>query len=566
LSTRIWEKSYPPGVKWDAPLPPPVPVESLLDAAAEKWPERVALDFYDRTFTFRELRDLAARAATGLQALGVGPGVHVGLHLPNTPHFIIAFFGVLMAGGRVVDFSPLAAPRELKYQITDSEVQVMLTLGLPMLYPQVAALKGTAKFETLVVCAIGDFLPEPIAKMFGPAAERVPGPGREIDFSVLIANDGKYRTHPHGPLEDEIATLQYTGGTTGEPKGAMLTHANFCAVVNAYRHWIGADEEPERALAVLPLYHIFGLSFIMLLSVAHGSQVVLHIRFDPDRVLADIGRKKITSFPAVPTMYTALVNHPKINEVDFSSLKLCASGGAPLPLEVLQRFRQLTGLTPREGYGLTETAPLGTLQVTEGPGRPGTVGLPAPHTIIEVVDLETGMKVLPIGEKGEICFRGPQVMKGYWKKPEATEEAFRGGRFHTGDIGYMDADGFVTLVDRKKDMILSGGYNVFPRNIEEAIYEHPAVAEVTVIGVPDAYRGQSAKAFIALKPGQSAFGIDELKAFLADKLAKYEMPTEMEIRASLPKTPVGKLSKKELVAEELAKRQAAGGTGARDVA
>ncbi len=245
MSTRVWEKSYPPGVRWDAPLPPPIPVESLLDTAAEKWPERVALDFYDRTFTFRELRDLAARAAKGLQALGVGPGVHVGLHLPNTPHFIVAFFAVLMAGGRVVNFSPLAAPRELKYQLTDAEVRVMVTLGLPMLYPQIAALKGTAKFETLVVCAIADFLPEQVARMFGPPAERIAGPGQEIDFAALIANDGSLRSYPHGPLEEEIATLQYTGGTTGEPKGAMLTHANFCAVVNAYRHWIGADEEPE---------------------------------------------------------------------------------------------------------------------------------------------------------------------------------------------------------------------------------------------------------------------------------------------------------------------------------
>jgi long-chain acyl-CoA synthetase len=226
-------------------------------------------------------------------------------------------------------------------------------------------------------------------------------------------------------------------------------------------------------------------------------------------------------------------------------------------MEVLQRFEALTGHAPREGYGLTETAPLGTLQVLDKPARRGSVGVPAPHTILDVVDLETGEKILPVGEKGEICFRGPQIMKGYWKKPEATEEAFRGGRFHTGDIGFLDQDGFVTLVDRKKDMILSSGFNVFPRNVEEAIYEHPAVSEVTVIGIADSYRGQSAKAFIVLKPGNPPFNIDELRAFLADKLAKYEMPTEMEIRATLPKTPVGKLSKKELVAEEMAKRQAA---------
>jgi long-chain acyl-CoA synthetase len=553
---HVWEKSYPQNVSWDAPLPPPVALESLLETAATKWPGRTAIDFYDRTFTFRELHDLAARAAKGLQALGVGPGVHVGLHLPNTPHFVIAFFAVLMAGGRVVNFSPLAAPRELKYQITDAETQVMITLGLPMLYPQIAALNGTAKFETLVVCSIADFLPAPVAAAFGPAAERVGGAGREVDFAALIANDGAFKSHPHGPIEDEVAVLQYTGGTTGQPKGAMLTHANFCAVLNIYSHWHGlsADAEPQKALAVLPLFHIFGLTFLMLVAIATGSQMVLHIRFDPDRVLADIARKKITVVPAVPTMYTALVNHPKVKEFDLSSVTMWASGGAPLPMDVLQRFEALTGHSPREGYGLTETAPLGTMQTKDGAARQGSVGLPAPHTVLEVVDLATGATVLPIGERGEICFRGPQVMKGYWNKPEETEEAFRGGRFHTGDIGVLDQDGFVTLVDRKKDMILSGGFNVFPRNIEEAIYEHPGVAEVTVIGIPDAYRGQSAKAFIALKPGQAPFGIDELKAFLADKLAKYEMPTEMEIRANLPKTPVGKLSKKELVAEEIAKR------------
>ncbi len=562
MSQHVWEKSYPPGVAWDASLPAAVPIESLLQTAAAQWPDRVALDFYDRTFTYRELLDLATRAAKGFQAIGVGPGVNVGLHLPNTPHYVVCFFAVLMAGGRIANFSPLAAPRELKYQLVDSDVEVMVTLGLPMLYPQIAALKGTGKLKSVVVCALEDFLPAPIVRAFaGPPAERIAGPGREIDFATLIDNDGAVAPHPRGPLEDEVAVLQYTGGTTGDPKGAMLTHANFCAVIEVYRMWAASsmNRETDKTLVVLPLFHIFGLSFILLLSTAIGVQMVMHIRFDPDRVLGDIQRKKITTFSGVPTMYTALVNHPKIKEFDLSSLRLCGSGGAPLPVEVLQRFRELTGLTPREGYGLTETAPLGTLQVVEGEPRPGTVGVPAPLTTIEVVDIETGTTVLPVGSKGEICFRGPQVMKGYWKKPEATAEAFRGGRFHTGDIGFMDQDGFVTLVDRKKDMILSGGFNVFPRNIEEAIYEHPAVAEVTVIGVPDSYRGQSAKAFIALKAGAAAFTLDELKTFLADKLAKYEVPTEIEFRASLPKTPVGKLSKKELVAEELAKREPAAG-------
>jgi long-chain acyl-CoA synthetase len=557
---HIWEKSYPPGVSWGDPLPPALPIESLLEKAAETWQDKTAIDFYDRRLSYRDVERLAARAAKGLQALGVGPGVHVGLHLPNTPHYVVCFFAVLMAGGRVVNFSPLAAPRELKYQIADSDAQVMVTLGLPTLYPQMAALKGTAKYETLIVCSLEDFLPAPAVKaVFGPPAERIAGAGRELDFAQLIANDGDYRRHAHGPLEDEVAVLQYTGGTTGEPKGAMLTHANFCAVVSVRHRWVGdaMTDGEDKTLAVLPLFHIFGLTFIMLLSIATGTEIVMHIRFDAERALTDIARKKVTVFAGVPTMYAAMVLHPKIKEVDLSSLNLASSGGAPLPAEILSRFKELTGITPSEGYGLTETAPLGTMQAIEGEPRAGTVGLPAPHTIIDVVDIETGMTVLPQGEKGEICIRGPQVMKGYWKRAEATQEAFRGGRFHTGDIGFVDGDGFVTLVDRKKDMILSGGFNVFPRTIEEAIYEHPAVAEVTVIGIYDDYRGQSAKAFIALKPGAAAFGFDELKAFLADKLAKYEMPVAMEIRASLPKTPVGKLSKKELVAEETAKRDAA---------
>ena len=533
---HLWEKSYPPGVSWGEALPPPLAVESLLESAAAQWPERTAIDFYDRKLGFRELHQLACRAAKGLQALGVGPGIHVGLHLPNTPHYAVCFFAVLMAGGRVVNFSPLAAPRELKYQLADSDAEIMVTLGLPVLYPQIAALKGEARLKTVVVCALEDFLPvQAVRAVFGPAAERIAGPGREIDFAELIANDGAYRRHPHGSLEDEVAVLQYTGGTTGEPKGAMLTHANFCAVVNARNRWVGtAGDESGKALVVLPLFHIFGLSFIMLLAIATGSEMVMHIRFDADRVLQDIARKKITTFAGVPTMFTALVNHPGIRDFDLSSLTVVASGGAPLPVEVLNRFKELTGLTPSEGYGLTETAPLGTMQALGAPPRAGTVGLPAPHTVIEVVDIETGMTLLPPGEKGEICFRGPSVMKGYWKKPEATAEAFRGGRFHTGDIGFIDKDGYVTLVDRKKDMILSGGYNVFPRNIEEAIYEHPGVAEVTVIGVPDAYRGQSAKAFIALKPGAAEFSFDDLKAFLRDKLAKYEMPAEIEFRPILP--------------------------------
>jgi long-chain acyl-CoA synthetase len=363
--------------------------------------------------------------------------------------------------------------------------------------------------------------------------------------------------HPRGPLEDEIACLVYTGGTTGEPKGAMLTHANFRAVVAIRNRWVGTELRfaQDSTLMVLPLFHIFGLGIVMQVAIAVATTIVLHIKFDAERALADISRKKITAFPGVPTMFTAIVNHPRLQEFDLSSLQQCGSGGAPLPMEVMIRFKALTGIAPGEGYGLTETAPVATFQRADVEPRLGSVGLPAPLTRIDIVDLDTGLTPMPPGERGEICVTGPTVMKGYWNKPEATADAFRGGRFHTGDIGIMDRDGYVTIVDRKKDLIISGGFNVFPRNVEEAIYEHPGVAEVTVIGVPDPYRGQSAKAFIALKAGAVPFTLDELKSFLADRLAKYELPAEIEFRASLPKTAVGKLSKKELVAEELAKRE-----------
>lgn len=565
---HAWEKSYTPGIQWNFPLPAPRPVQSLLESAAQQWPDKVGLDFYDRTFTYSELLMLAARVAKGLQSLGVGPGVHVGLQLINCPHYLVCFFGILMAGGRAVNFSPLAAKRELEYQLVDSQTQVMITLGTANLYGQLAPLVGKGRLRNIVVCNLTDFVaPDVAAPLLGSLATNPPkiaDSTTDISFANLIENDGKYARHALGKLEDEIAVLQYTGGTTGEPKGAMLTHANFAAVLNVYEYWRGGEaaEENAKSLLVLPLFHIFGLTSSMLGSILVGCQIVLLLRFDAERALNDISNKRITRFGGVPTMFAALVNHPRLPEFDLSSLKRCGSGGAPLPVEVLERFKTLTGITPKEGYGLTETAPLATLQRTEGEPRAGSVGLPAPRTLIEVMDIEDGVTPMAVGERGEICITGPQVMKGYWNKPEATAQALRDGRFHTGDIGFMDADGYITLVDRMKDMILSGGYNVFPRNIEEAIYEYPGVAECTVIGIPDAHRGQSAKAFIALKAGAAPFTYETLVKFLSDKLAKYEMPTEMEIRVSLPKTAVGKLTKKELVAEEMAKRSVSASLGA----
>lgn len=552
-----WEKFYPRDLSWREPMRQAF-VDSFLEHSAARWPDRLAIKFYDCELSFRELRDLAACAAKGFQTLGVGPGVHVGLHLPNTPHHVICFFGVLMAGGSVVNFSPLAAPRELEYQLGDAEVEVMVTLASPSLYSRATALLGKAKLRTIVVCSLQDFLPGPVAQALGATSTK-PSlvPGSQLEFAELIASDGTFVRHRRAQPEEELAALLYTGGTTGDPKGAMLTHGNLSAMVHMYDRWFGAPGvgQADRRLVVTPLFHISGLSFV-LLALATGIEVVLHLQFDGNRVLSEIADKKITLVHFVPTMYTVLSGHSKTEELDLSSMRLCTSGGAPLPIEVIRRYKELTGVAPREGYALTETTGVGTMQAPELEPIPGNVGPPLPNVVVEIVDLETGLKVLPLGELGEICLRGPHVMKGYWKKPEATGEAFRGGRFHSGDIGFINAEGYITVVDRKKDMIISGGYNVFPRIVEEAIYQHPAVAEVVVMGIPDPTFGQLAKAFIVFKPGQVPFTYNALRTFLADRLASYEMPISIEIRRSLPKTSAGKLSKKQLAQQEATNREA----------
>jgi long-chain acyl-CoA synthetase len=563
MAEPVWENAYPRGVTWHQVFTPRS-VPALFDDAVKKFADHYMLDFMGKRYRYRDVADLVDRAAKGFQELGVGPGKHVGLFLPNTPHYPIAFFAVLKAGGRVVNYSPLDAEREIKHKIDDSETDIIVTLDLKALYPKIAGMLGQTRLQKIVVGRLAEVLPFPKNLLFplfkGKEIAAVPRDERHVRFAELIANDGRYVPHAVADPADEVAVLQYTGGTTGVPKGAMLTHANFTTAVQMYTQWTRGGDEPisregeDKVLTVLPLFHIFALTTILLNGVNAGSELILHPRFDADAVLNDIHTKKPTVFPGVPTMYMAIANHPKINQFDLRSLKYCASGGAPLPPEVRAKFEALSGVTLREGWGMTETAPAGTATPASMAGaKKGSCGVPLPGIIIEVVDVDDPLKLLGPGEKGEICIRGPNVMKGYWKKPKETAEAFAGGRFHTGDVGYLDEDGFMFLVDRKKDMILSGGFNVYPRNIEDAIYEHPDVAEVTVIGIPDDYRGQSAKAFLKLKPGAKPFSLEQLKVFLKDKLGKHEMPAAMEIRDSLPKSLIGKLLKKELVEEELRK-------------
>ena len=562
MNTQPWLKSYPPGARWDAPIEF-CPVQGILETAAKRFGPLPAVQFMDKRISYAELEALANRAAAGFQKLGVGPGVHVALYLPNTPHYPIAFFGVLKAGGTVVNISPLESLLGLEFKIEDSETDILVTLDLAAVYPQAEKLLASTRLKKLVVGAFPEFAaaPGPVKAFMmaqGLLAE-VPSDERHVAFRDLIDNDGRYQAHPVGDPAEALAVIQYTGGTTGAPKGAMLTHANLTAACAQYMETATRTDPPamvegeERTLCVLPLFHIYALSAVLILGLRQGAEIILHPRFDPAAVAKDIALKKVTVFPGVPTMHVALLNLPDIDKYDLRSLKFCASGGAPLPVAVQQKFEGVTGARLTEGWGMSETSPAGTFTPRVGPGRPGSCGLPMPRIEMKFIDAADPTRDLALGERGEICVKGPNVMKGYWKKPEATAAAMTAdGFFRTGDVGYMDEDGFVFIVDRTKDMLLVGGFNVYPRTIEEAIYKHPSVEEVSVIGVPDEYKGEIPKAFVKLKAGAPPLTFDDLKAFLKDRLGKHEMIGALEIRDALPKTAVGKISKKGLRESERA--------------
>lgn len=555
-----WLDSYPESLRWDTELETG-PVNELLDQSVLRFADNPAIDFLGHKISYRELDRLVSRAAAGLQRLGVGPGVHVGLFLPNSPHYFIGFFGVLRAGGTVVNYSPLDAERTLAHKIEDSETDIMLTLDLESLYPRMAGMLGNSRLRHLVVGQLTEFCGPVSAAAAGQLGPSVPVAmdAQTLSFASLLDNDGDYRAHPQGDPASSLAVLQYTGGTTGVPKGAMLTHANITASCSQLEAILRDALEPgrERVLAVLPPFHIYALMVNMIFGVRMGAEVYLHPRFDAESVLREIHDNRITTFPGVPTMFIGLAAHPLTEQLDLTSLKLCNSGGAPLPLEVQQRYSQMAGCALREGWGMTETTAAGTFTPRDGEPRPGSCGLPIPGAIIRIAPLDGSPGSLPPGECGEVCIAGPNVTPGYWKRPDATAEAMtEDGFLRTGDVGYMDDKGWVYIVDRTKDMILCSGYNVYPRVIEEAIYEHPSVEEVAVIGVDDPRRGQSPKAFIKLRSGAPRLSFEELQRFLEGRLGKHERLAAMELRDALPRTPVGKLSKKDLVEEEQARARA----------
>ncbi|MCC5812890.1 MAG: long-chain fatty acid--CoA ligase [Ectothiorhodospiraceae bacterium] len=564
MSNYPWIASYPEGMAWELNHSHQ-PVYQMLADSARHWPDRTALAFMGRNISYAELKRLTECAAAGFRRLGVKPGVHVGLFLPNTPHYIISFFGVLQAGGTVVNYSPLDAARTLEHKIADSQTEVMVTLDLATLYPQMAALLDTTRLSTLVVGSMAEMTADPEAvhdQLSGSGQmAQVAVDDRHRTFAWLLSHNEPMEEPTTEPGAESVAVLQYTGGTTGAPKGAMLTHGNLTAACDQLVQALSTTLTPgeERVLAVLPPFHIYAITVNMLFGLRQGAALHLHPRFDPVAALREISNSRITVFPAVPTMFTALLNHPATADHDLSSLKMCNSGGAPLPLEIQQHFQRLSGCRVKEGWGMTETTATGTFTPQGAEPRAGSCGIPVPGVRLKIAPLDGSDGEMPPGERGELCIAGPNVMRGYWNRPDATAEAMtEDGYFRTGDVAHMDADGYVYIVDRTKDMIICSGYNVYPRNIEEAIYEHPAVEEVSVIGVPDDYRGQSPKAYIKLRQDAEPFTLEELQAFLRSRIGKHEMVHALEFRDALPRTPVGKLSKKELYEEV---RAAAAATG-----
>jgi long-chain acyl-CoA synthetase len=541
-----WEKSYPPGVVWDAPIEIGT-LPALLARAVARFGEKPAFEYREHKISYADFGRRVDAFAAGLMRLGIARGDRVALYLPNCPAQPTALFAVARIGGIAVNLSPLDAERELIHKLKDSGARTIISTNIGRMAGVALKIKAAGHVDRVILADDSVWGPS-------PATSQIPQEGF-LCFDE-VASTAPPTAWPE-VVPDDVVLLQYTGGTTGLPKGAILSHANLTAAVEIGKAWSLPQTTMQpgegRVICVLPLFHMFAITACLTRALDNGSEILLRLRFDVEQTLRDISQKKATTFSGVPTMWIAIANHPGVETIDFSSLRGAHSGGAPVPIEIENRIKAITGLQLGGGWGMTETSPAGANIPANRPDLRGSIGLPLPGILMDVVALDDPRRQLAPGEIGEIRIKGPNVTRGYWNRPEETAAAFVDGYLLTGDIGYMDADGFFFLTDRKKDMIISGGFNVYPRMIEEAIYEHPAVEEVVVIGVADPYRGQAAKAFVKLKAGAAPFTLDALRDFLADRLGRHELPSALEFRDALPKTAVGKLSKKELVAEEKAR-------------
>ena len=542
LHERPWLARYdywvPPHIHY-----PRQPVQRLLEVAVSRFGAQTATIFFGARLTYRDIKLQAEGLAAALAGRGVVKGDRVGIMLPNCPQYLVAFYGILMAGGVVVNLNPTFTEREIEFVATDSGCKVIIALDT--LAPRLLAVKDRTAIETVILTGLQDRQPPAIAQSYEAALR---AQGRLPDLPDLLRLDDLLAAAAAAPptvvidAEEDVAVLQYTGGTTGRPKGAMLTHANIVAnVIQAYvwgREYARPGEDVW--LMILPFFHIYGLTVGIALATYHGAQLALLPQFDVDMALHAIQAYKVNIFPGVPTLFIALLNHPDAATVDWSSLRQCNSGSAPLPVEVLERFQRLADLTIIEGYGLTEASPTTHVNPTLNERKPGSIGLPYPDTDCQIVDVETGLRSLPPGELGELIIRGPQIMKGYWNRPDETALTLRGGWLYTGDIARMDEQGYFYIVDRKKDMILVSGFNVYPREVEEILYAHPAILECAIIGVPDSYQGESVKAFVVVREGHRLTA-DDVIDYCRTHLAPFKCPRVVEFRDSLPKSAVGKV-------------------------
>jgi long-chain acyl-CoA synthetase len=539
-----WPEGVPQSIEY-----PEVPVFELLDDSAEKHPDATALIFQGNSVSYSELKDHVDRFATALQRLGVSRGDRVALFLPNIPQFVISYYGALKAGAIVTAISPLYKEREVKHQIDDSGAETLVVLDL--LYPTVEKVRDEIRLKRTIVTGIGDYL-STLKRVLGGLLGKVPKEDVEMGPNMHRFQD-LIKGYPPAPEpievnpQEDLALLQYTGGTTGLPKGAMLTHHNLVSNAFMCNAWMNAQEGGEVQINILPLYHIYGMTVTMNNAIASASTMVLIPRFDEKEVLSSIEKYGATIFGGVPTLYSVLINRPDISNYDLSSIKFCISGSAPLPPEVQRKFMDLTGGVLVEGYGLTESSPVthaNPLDSTLETVKIGSIGLTWPDTEAMIVDEET-REPLPIGEVGELAVRGPQVMMGYWNMPEETEMVLKDGWLYTGDIAKRDEEGYFYIVDRKKDLIKYKGYSVFPREVEDVLYEHPAVKIAAIVGKPDEVSGEIPKAYIVLKESTEATG-DELIQFVKDRVAPYKRIREVEFRDELPMSLVGKVLKKDL--------------------
>ncbi len=558
---RVWLKQYDPGVPGTLSYPDIV-LPDLLTHAAERYPDRPALRFYGRVIRYRELDALATRFAHALIAQQVRKGGVVGLMLPNLPQTVIGYYGSLRAGAMVTPVNPLFVESEIAQQVSDSGCETILALD--QFYPRLKPLLGRTCLKRVILTGVADYLPW-LKRLLYPLKGRGQGRCGPVPVSPAVSTLRQCLSDPAGvpPVRtspDDVALLQYTGGTTGVPKGVVLTHRNLVCNTWQCRSWMTALREGEEVfLGVLPFFHVYGMSACLNLAIGVAGSLALLPRFHVTEVLETITREQVTVFPGVPAMFSAINTHQNLERYDLRSLRLCISGAGPLHSSVQERFEALTGARLVEGYGLTEAGPVTHVNPTcpdsGEPRRRRSIGLPLPDTDAKIMDIETGERELPVGEIGELAVRGPQVMRGYWKREDETGHVLRNDWLFTGDLARMDASGFFYIEDRKKDMIKSGGENVYPREVEEVLVRHPKIKEAVVAGIPQGLRGELIKAYVVLKDGETATAADILDHCRHD-LAKFKVPKKVEFRPELPKTLVGKVLRRVLVEEELKKEGA----------